>query len=260
MIFKSYLKALLISLFVLLLLPACGGSSSSNSEGTRVTFNAELKPVEDSTGLAVPQSQGVKQFDNSEARSIRINLGYLILWSITLETECNDANFTSATPWLDWFISSAQAHAVENPLTLNVPHVINLNAADSAAITLGEIAPPANEYCGMTTELLKADSDTIGLPVNPDMVGLSFYIQGEYLADNGSTWNSFEIDSGKSLLPARRLFAFPLLLNSTQLSDEVTIHLPYHDWFDGVDFNQINSSTQIDMILSNITSSITITR
>jgi hypothetical protein len=250
---------ILTILAMLSLLAACGGGSSSSSEGTDVSFKVELKPVEDGSGQPMPQSVGIKQFENSENRSIRIKAGYLVIWSLTLETDCSDASFTSAASWLDWFIGSAQAHAVASPLTLGVPHVIDLTGAESQSITLGSIAPPANDYCGLTTELLKADADTVSLPVTPDMIGLSFYVQGEYLADNATDWISFEIDSGKSLLPARRLFGVAMQLNSSQLNHSVTLQLPYHDWFDGIDFSQISDTSQIDMILSNITASILIT-
>ncbi len=258
MIFDRRLISTLVILALISLTSGCGGGGSTSSEGTSVTFSVELKPPQDGAGQPQPQSAGIKQFDNSEGTSIRINAGYLVLWSLTLESDCSDPSFTSAAPWLDWFIGSAHAHAVANPLTLGVPHVINLNGADSQTIALGSIAPPANSYCGLTTELIKADADTQNLPLSPDMVGLSFYIQGEYLAANGIDWISFEIDSGKSLLPAKRLFALPMQLNSSQLNDSVTLQLPYHEWFDTVDFSQINSNTQIDLILFNITSTISL--
>jgi hypothetical protein len=40
----------------------------------------------------------------------------------------------------------------------------------------------------------------------------------------------------------------------------VTLLIPYHRWFDAVDFSQINSSAQIDMILTNISSTISVTQ
>lgn len=240
------------------LLSACGGSSSSSSAGTDVSFLVELKPVENGSGQPLPQDAGVKQFINSENRSIRINAGYLVLWSLTLETDCTDASYTSAAPWLDWFIGSAQAHAIASPLTLGEPHVIDLTADETQSMSLGSIAPPANNYCGLSTELLKADADTVNLPLTPDMIGLSFYAQGEYQADNGIDWIAFEISSGKSLLPANRLFGFPMQLNASQLTHSVTLQLPYHEWFDAVDFSQISSTTQVDMILSNISASLTL--
>lgn len=260
MTFKRYLIPGFIVLGLILLLSACGGGGSSSSEGTSVSFKFELDPLHDSSGQAQPQLAGIKQFENSEGRSIKIQSGYLVLWSITLESDCAHRNFTSATPWLDWFIGSAQAHAVSNEFTLGVPHVINLNATEAEPVTLGTIAPPVNDYCGITAELLKADSDTLNLPVTPDMVGLSFYIQGEYLSDNATDWISFEISSGKSLLPAQRLLALPIQLSAASLSDSVTLLIPYHRWFDAVDFSQINSSAQIDMILTNISSTISVTQ
>lgn len=90
------------------------------------------------------------------------------------------------------------------------------------------------------------------------MVSLPFYTQGEYLAANGVDWIAFEIDSGKSRLPTKRLFALPMELNSSQLNDSVTLALPCHQWFDAVDFTQISSSTQIDLILFNISSTISL--
>jgi hypothetical protein len=135
---------------------------------------------------------------------------------------------------------------------------VDLTGSEDEAIPLGSIAPPANNYCGMTAELIKADDDTQNLPTTPDMVGLSIYLQGEYLASGGSDWVSFEISSGKSLLPAQRIFSLPMQLSSEQLNGSVTLQLPYSEWFDGVDFTQINTSTQIDSILFNISSSISL--
>ena len=254
MIFKL-IRTLLISITVLTLC-ACQNGSSNVTQGITVSLNAQLTPTANSNGLLQIQPQGSKQFNNSENIAIRIKHGYLVLASVTLESDCNNPDFAAAEPWWSWFIASAHAHTQSTPLQLGKPMVIDLTAEELQTIELGTLTPPPGDYCGTTAQLLSADADADGLPVTVDMIGRSLYIEGEYSNDNGQNWAVFQIDSSINLLPARRIFPLSLNLSNEQRSGSINLSIAYQDWFNGIDLSALDDTNQLNQVFFNVTESI----
>jgi hypothetical protein len=213
-------------------------------------------PGADSSSVLQPQPAGNKTFDNREGVTIRINEGYLVLWSITLESGCNDPDFSAAKPWWDWLIGTAHAHSESTPLQIGSPMVIDLTAEDLQAVGLGELTPPPDSYCGTTTQLISADADARGLPDSVDMVGKSLYIDGEYSTDDGLSWSPFLISTGISLLPAKRIFPLPLTLSRDEPNGSIDLSIAYQTWFDGVDMDHVDDPNHFNQVLYNISASI----
>lgn len=241
------------------LLFACQAGGGTSEQGITAKLYARLAPVTDGTGAEQPQPAGTKNFTNSEGTAIRIRTGYLVLWSVALESGCDEPDFVDAAPWWSGFIRSAHAHAESTPLKLGVPHVIDLAAAESQPVELGSLTPPPGDYCGIKAELLRADDDAVGLPEEVDMIGRVLYVEGEYLDTGGTTWVPFVIETGMNLREAKRMFSIPLTLSDQQRTASVTVSIPYHRWFDGAQMGALDDPVQLDRLLGNIGAGIQVT-
>lgn len=239
-----------------LVLAGCQSGNSSAEQGITITVTSQLTPSIDGSGVLQTQAAGIKTFDNSEGITIRINAGYLVLWSISLETNCAEPDFVTAEPWWNWLISSAYAHTESTPLQLGSPTVIDLNAEELQPIALGTLTPPPGSYCGATTQLINADADANGLPLSMNMIGRTLYIDGAYSNDSGQSWAAFVVDTGVSLLPAKRIFPLSLILSNNQRNGEVNLSIAYQSWFNGVDMEQVADSNQLNQLFFNVTASI----
>lgn len=251
------LKKRFFIIFSSLLLVHCGGGdggsgSSSTEEGITATFQAQPQQSPTATGLTPTSPAGAKTFFNTEGVQITLNKAYLTLWSVQLENDCNDASFA----FFNWLLPAVQAHADDSPTRMGVPNVIDLLGADSVALTLGSAGPPPGNYCGITVELSKADSDAQYLPKTVDMINRTLYIEGEYIPLGSVVSVPFVIDSERTLRESRLRYAVPLTLSSSERQATTTLSIIYDRWFDSVDFNALSEQTQQDWIFNQITDSI----
>jgi len=248
MIFKHFL--LWCSICVL---AACGGGGGSVSEGMTVAFQLTRQQSVDATGNYFSAPAGQKTFKTREGIVVTLKQAYLVVWSVTLESDCNDVNF--AFPWFHW-LSPAVAHTDDTPTLLGVPHVINILADDAEVANLGSIYPPPAAYCGITVELLKADDDAVGLldfPIN--MLNRVLYLEGEYTPLGSTDPVAFTLDVAKTPRPKRLRLTTPLILSESAPSATIRFATQYDRWFDAVNFFQLNQDSQIDWVLNNITES-----
>jgi hypothetical protein len=95
----------------------------------------------------------------------------------------------------DLIVPRAHAHGVARPTRLAVPTVQGLGAE---IVTLGELRPPAGQYCGVTVEFGPADADAEGLDANPVMLERSFHLRGEH-RKSGGHYQPFEVHSDASI-------------------------------------------------------------
>jgi hypothetical protein len=235
-------------------LTACGGGGgdSTVSEGIQVTFQLTHQQSIDMTGQIPKVPAGQKTFKTREGIVVTLRHAYVVVWSVKLESDCNQVNF--ALLRLDWLLSPAIAHTNTTPTQLGVPNVINLLADDAEAINLGMIYPPPATYCGITVELLKADEDAVGLsdlPIN--MLNRVLYLEGEYIPLGATAPVTFIIDVAKTPRPKSLRLKLPLTLSATTPLATVELVTRYDRWFDAVDFTQLNQDAQIDWLLNNIT-------
>jgi hypothetical protein len=242
-------------------LTACDGGGSSNSviEGIQVTFSLTHQQSIDASGNIPKVAAGQKTFKTREGIVVTLKQAYLVVWSVTLETACNGANFVDNMKFpTDLLISPAVAHTDTTPTQLGVPNVINLLAADTVSVTLGTIYPAPTIYCGITVALMQADEDAQGLldyPIN--MLNRVLYIEGEYTPLGTTTPIAFTVDTAKTPRPKQLRLAVPLTVSATTPGASVDVITHYDRWFDAVDFTQLTETTQIDWILNNVTESLT---
>ncbi|MGF1547554.1 MAG: hypothetical protein ACFCUG_09510 [Thiotrichales bacterium] len=229
------------------LLPACGGGGGTSSETAGITVNLQAR-------VAAPVAATVT---NSEGVTILLQHGYLVLWSMELQRTCTDPAFVSVPlRVLDWLVPRAEAHAESTPTKLGVPHVINVLGPGPTARVLGELRPAAGDYCGLTVELIRADDDAVDLPKDVAMVNRLVYLAGTWQNGEGAP-TPFEITISKSAIPARLLLRPALTLSSRNLHGETGVSIDPSRWFDGLDFNQLDTVTQQDLLLANIRASMT---
>ncbi len=243
----------LIVIALIITLVSCGGSSSSESAGTSLALDIQHSQSNNTTSTAA----GTKQFRNSEGVHITFDKAYLVQWSIEVVSDCSDSSFVRLPDtWLDFFFSTAAAHALEEPTRLSVPHVLDLTGRDNLPIRLGEISPPVGTYCGLKIELFPADEDAMNLPVDTNMLNKTLHIEGTYSV-NGSEPINFLIESNKKLSEKGLVFSDrTLTLDNTNRQATQHISIIYDRWFDGVNFEQLDSTQTENQLLTNIRNSI----
>jgi len=239
------------------LLTACGGGSGgSTTTGITANFNATHYQTA-ATGERLALSGNSRTFTNSEGVQITLTQAYLTIWSVRLDSECSDISFSA---WLEAFgnvlLPTAQAHTDTTPTQLGVPNVLSLLNPDLAEIPLGNVTPPPDQYCGLTVELLKADDDAVGLPEEIDMVNRLLYLEGSYLSPGSNTAVPFILDTGKAAVPRKVLLSAPLSLSADNRTANLTLGIEYDRWFNGIDFNDLQSETQLNLLLNNLTEAI----
>ncbi len=228
---RSLIRPASFLLAGLTLLAAC--SEGSRTLGIQVDFTLTPQPENQA-----PQPAGPKRVVNTEGTEIRLQTAYLAMWSVQLQTECDQPGFVWNKSWgpsLDWLISPAMAHSDSSPTLFGTPTIINLLAADGEPQSWGTLAPPADVYCGATWQVLAADEDAENLPEDTAMAGLSIVLAGTYGPDN----QPLSLSSSRALSPSKRRFAIALNLDSEQKQAHVQLRLPYDRWFDGVDLDAL---------------------
>ena len=240
-----------LSILLALLLTACGSGQSSRDPGITVDFNLEIPAG------GAPAGSKPLAFRNTEGVDIVLEQAWVVLWSQTLTADCGGPEFVRLPGrWLDWWISSAQAHAGSDPRVQPVPHAIELVAESGTRRALGAIHPPPGIYCGVRVDLRRADSDTVGLPENPPLLERSVFLQGRYRTNAMQAPAPFVFETGRTLIPAQRLFPTPLTLSADQPHARVTLRIRYDRWFDGVELSRLDDPTQQDLLLYNISASV----
>lgn len=234
-----------------MLLASC--SQGSRTPGVQLRLTLTPQPVNHA-----PQVAGAKQITNTEGTVIQLDRAYLTLWSVQLQTDCDQPGFVRNRSWvprLDWLISSAHAHTDASPTLLGTPTVINLLAADGMPQEWGLLTPPAGTYCGATWQVLAADADAQNLPADTDMVGLSLALEGTYGPDS----TPFRVASSRALTPARRRFSLPLTLDAAHRQATAQLDIPYDRWFDGLDLDALaqGDDTATTQLLQTISQTLT---
>lgn len=233
----------------LLLLTACGGAGSTSvQEGTNVELSLQhfYRQNSDLTYKTLPAGQ--KTLITNSGVEVVLQKAYLTLWSIRLEKNCQQFSWRSL---FNLFIKEAVAHAEEDPQVMIVPHVINVLGTDMQPQVLPSLSPATGDYCGLIVQLLKADDDAQGLPTDVNMINRLLYVEGSYkMPGQTAAAIPFVVDLSQAPLP--------IYLNKTFRLDEstpeqqISLGFAYGQWFDNVDFMNINSVAQEEIILSNI--------
>ena len=246
------------AMVAILLLQACGLGSGSSTTGSHIDISAMPSPA---NIAAMPA--GAKTFSNAEGNSITLTRAYLVISSATIETSC-DASFSAMLNGaLNMLLPAAQAHTESTPTATGEPVVIDLLAADNIAILVGELSPPAGDYCGINISLQAADADTTNLPTTagaPDMIGKTLFIEGSYTLSGGGS-GSLSVSTSATLQARHLLLSPSLTISADQLDGAVRFAIQYDTWFDALDLAALQNETSLtdpnfSQLLQNITASI----
>jgi len=241
---------------------ACGSSSGSASDGTRVVIRATPTPAN-----SIAQNAGIKTFSNDLGDSITLNKAYLVLSSATIESACGPTFSAVLESIFTWIIPAAQAHTTTTPTSTGVPFVFDLLGADSIPIVIGELSPPQQNYCGLRIDMLAADDDAINLPngiADPDMIGKSIFIEGSFALAGGGNGN-IHISSTATLTNRDLLLSTVLEISADNPDDGVDIEINYDTWFNAVDLALLETETasftnpsdiNVNRVLQNVIESI----
>lgn len=170
-------------------------------------------------------------------------------------------------PWLQqwtdavWGLPRALAHEDASPLALVVPHVVELLAPAGEAQSLGSIAPPPGEYCGMHVRVAAADEDAVKLGApdaetsTEDMVGVALDIEGQWrhAADPEAEGTPFRL-RGTAEVATTTWFAdnATVALNLEQQTGRLQVRLYYERMFVDVDPQQQSEQEQLEKVLRNL--------
>jgi len=243
---------------ILCLVASCSNSSSVSSTGTSVTLAITPAAVNHAAMTA-----GSKTFTTTEGVQITLNKAYLVISNSSLTTSCG-VDFSART-LLNQLIPSANAHTSQTPTATGEPVVINILNADNSDTPLGNVSPPAGDYCGVELTISAADVDASGLPNDADMVGASLFISGSYSQTSPSAQGAIHVETGATLISRKLLLASLVMLSPTQLNGAIDLEIHYDTWFDTVDLAALETETasstspvspQVSQLLSNVTASI----
>jgi hypothetical protein len=155
---------------------ACASSSEAGTSVSLVSTGTALRAAE----LVPMGGHGLLQVDELYWTSAEVEL-----------TPCRSAWQRAA----DWLVPEAQAHGDSTPMSMAEPTVEN--ARTTRDVRLGEMRPPAGEYCGLRYVMAPADADAAGLSEARDMFGKSFLLRGA-LGSEGGPLEPFELSRGDS--------------------------------------------------------------
>jgi len=246
-------------------LAACSSSSSSGDSSSSVTVVSISAAPASSLTRPVTVSANDKTFKNSsDDVTITLTKAYLVISNATIETSCG-ATFSAALDGLmNIVMPMAHAHTSTTPTSTGEPYVINLMAADNAAIAIGSMSPSVANYCGVDVELFAADADAYNLPAGegePDMIGKTLYIEGSYAIDGGAT-GVIKIDTGVTLINRELALNAIMMISAEKPTAAVRLGINYDTWFDSVDLTVLEAESaaktgdNYNQLLQNITDSI----
>lgn len=241
---------LALALVGCVVLPRCG----SHDEGIVLTIGLlhHYGPNEDGSTPAPYHSGEVRNFTTDLGYGVLLEQGYITLASVEIQA-CPSTS--AAIERL--VVSVAQAHTEASPTRLGEPHVESLLRADLEATDIGELNPPPGGYCLATVHFGPADDDATGLPENVEMVGLTVYLKGTFLAPGEHESQPFEIMSSGAEDAMLTLWEdatsnASLSLSAESPSGRLDIALLYDGWLDGI---HLATETDEDMaaeVLANV--------
>jgi hypothetical protein len=253
-----------LSLLSLLIwaLNACTETSGLASAGTSIEFDAAPSP-----SIASLQGAGAKTFSNDLGDSITLTKAYLVLANVEVQTNCGGSFSVKAEDVLNFFVPAAYAHTEATPTATGEPYVIDLLSADNNAIAIGSVSPPVSDYCGISIDLLAADSDSFNLPTTsgaPNMVGKTVYIEGSYTLSGGASGNIL-ISTGATLFKRDLALSPGISISPHAPTASVSLAIQYDTWFHAVDMAALQTETasgtspldpQVIRVMQNISASL----
>lgn len=238
-------KTIVLLLTAAVFLAACGqtgereegievGTSAVNEKSAESQAKALASDAQASGEVIAKHDHGdttVQSFYRDDGRKIDLQKGFLNLFPVEL-VPCGVARFKP----FDAILPRAYAHAgEEHPVDASV---IDVSLADGTLWPLGELSATPGRYCGLRVAVVPVTSSTAA-PDEVDMSGSGLYVAPCYFYDDADPTQhycfSLSVAGGSEelLLP----FDAPLELNRERRHAELSLHVVYDRWFDGLDLD-----------------------
>ena len=185
-----------------------------------------------------------RRFTTDLGYDIELERGYLVIEQVQL-VQCagSGAGEAESALRLLWPRGIAHAHPLGgDPTLLGVPYVDSVLRADFALGEIGTMQPPPGRYCHARIVVAPADADAVGLPDDVDMVGLSLYLEGTYVAPGSDQVVPFILESDdrrELLIPLVDFYngtPTPLILDDDHRDAHLSLAELTNFWLDGVQF------------------------
>lgn len=238
-------------LFTALLLSCAMTACSHSHEGIEVQVGLWVHSAAETTmtlsaGLS-PLHEGhlhVDPFENDEGYLITLDRAFIVVTSVEL-VPCGNLDAEAIGP----------VHVPSTPLKSGIPVVADVSEIIGEEYPVAELAPPVGEYCAIRIQIGPADDDAEGLPDDPDMVGLSIYLEGEYDDEEPFLITSASSFTGTIELKDESGNSSPLQLDEPGRT-HVLAGAAYDTWLDGVDFDGMTTGEMAIAMLESIKASL----
>jgi hypothetical protein len=200
---------------------------------------------------AVSTSAPRAELVNDYGYHIQLEQMYLVLSRVEL-VPCPGAQRASILREL-LGVSVAHAHGVNTMTAWAVPNVL-APLADTAAVSIAALHPPAIAYCSLRLALEAADADAERMPSEVDMNGLSMFVTGSYGLGESAPGVAFLYESfGASRMDLPIVDSAgnpaPIELSADTLNVRLRVEIAYQQLFDGLTLYPGSFSTFGDVVL-----------
>ena len=148
---------------------------------------------------------------------------------------CSSADARTAAAFMRaagrWLLPTAEAHGPSSPTLRAVPTIVDAFASGG----VGDLTPPAGQYCGVRYRIAPADADAVGLSGAPDMLGASFMLRAA-LDDGAGGERVIELFSQQTLEVTLDL---DVELSSEQRGASLAFGCDAERWVRDVDLGQL---------------------
>ena len=176
--------------FLTLLLAVCGGERANDTQVPKASEHV-VKYLFGWHSENAIIAQNKITLTNDLGYEIIMTTGYAVAYTVSL-IECSDPEEQEETsdigelllellgPRKAW---AGHGYGIDNPAALPLPQMENI--LDQGTTEFGRRTVEPNQYCQFFYLVGRADSSTLGLPAEPNIVGLSIYIAGTYQLEDG---------------------------------------------------------------------------
>lgn len=130
--------------------------------------------------------------------------------------------------WPSLVTPSVWAHVPESATRLGTPTVEDLLSEPARARILGEVAPPAGEYCKIRLVLAGADEDVVNLSAvdTTRLLGKSVRLRGRWKKRAAESWQAFDVSSERPSIWEIDLSQEPISLTKEKSGAFVLVDKP----------------------------------
>lgn len=152
-----------------------------------------------------------------------------------------------------WSTPKAYAHGSTTAVRVSSPFIDNFTHARDTEFDLGTFLPPQSSYCSIKVFFEAADEHADALPDDIDMIGRTFYFEGTWKPQGGTTDTPFTWDSAIEHSVEIELDD-PIAIDDdqSQRSGHLSLATDALKWLDATQFDALSDSAQASALLNQI--------